>query len=314
MFFENIEDIDIPKSITGKVVIKLHMGEAGNTTHVTPEDVRVIFNKIRENGGDPFLFDTTTLYHHKRYTIEDYMQVANDHGFGDFPIVIGNDDNVEMIHGYGIPKELFEADAMLVLSHGKGHIITGFGGAIKNIGMGCVNKDGKRRIHNPDRPEHVPEKCKSCGACVEACSDNLISMDEDGNIKVNYLDCSGCGECVKACKFGAMIKDSESLAISFREFAVASKAVLSRFPKDKVFYVNVLKNITERCDCASDPGEIVCEDIGYLADNDPIRIDTESIRLIKEKKPGCLDFETWSLFEKKSREVLEGQKNLSEFG
>lgn len=313
MFYQNIEDIEIPKTITGKVVIKLHMGEAGNTTHVTPEDVRVIFEKIKANGGEPFLFDTTTLYQHKRYTREDYLQVAKDHGFGDFPVVIGSDDDVETIHGYGIPKELFEADAMLVLSHGKGHIITGFGGAIKNIGMGCVNKEGKRRIHTPDRPKHVSEKCARCGACIEACTDKLIRMNDDGNIKVNYLDCSGCGSCVKACNLEAMIKDPDSLEISFREFAIASKAALSGFSKEKVFYINVLKKITERCDCASDPGKIVCPDIGYLSDTDPIRIDAESIRLIKERKPDALDFGVWNLFEKASREVLENQKTLHEF-
>jgi len=313
LFHENIQDIEIPKSITGKVCIKLHMGESGNNTHVTPEDVKVIFDKVRANGGEPFLLDTTTLYRQRRYTKEDYMEVVREHGFGNFPVVIGSDDDVEMIHGYGIPREILEADALLVLSHGKGHLITAYGGAIKNIGMGCVNKDGKRRIHNPDRPTHISEKCTKCKACIEACPDELIKMDDDGNIKVNRLDCSGCGECVKACNFEAMIQDPESKDISFREFAIAAKAVLDQFPKEKVFYVTVLKNITKWCDCASDPGEIVCPDIGYLSDTDPIKIDADSIRLIKEKKPDALDFETWALFEKKSREVLGGQKDLEEF-
>jgi uncharacterized Fe-S center protein len=89
--------------------------------------------------------------------------------------------------------------------------------------------------------------------------------------------------------------------------------VLSRFPQERVFYVSVLKNITERYDCVSDSGRIVCPDIGYLSDSNPIRIDTESIRMIKERSPGCLDFGTWNLFEKISREVLESQKNLEEF-
>ena len=165
----------------------------------------------------------------------------------------------------------------------------------------------------PDRPKHVSGKCAGCCVCIEACPDNLIKKDDDGKIKVNYLDCSGCGACVKACNLEAMIKDPDSLDISFREFAIAAKAVLSLFPKEKVFYINTLKNITERCDCASDPGKIVCPDIGYLADTDPIRIDAESIRLIKEKKPDCLDFKAWELFEKASREVLEDQKSLQEF-
>jgi uncharacterized Fe-S center protein len=312
MFYERIEEVEIPKTITGRVAIKLHMGEAGNKTYVSPSDVRVIFEKIKANGGTPFLFDTTTLYEHRRYTVKSYHEVAKEHGFGGFPVVIGSDTAVKKVHGYGISRKFLEADAVVFLSHGKGHIFTAFGGAVKNIGMGCVNKDGKRRIHNPNQPKHVPEKCAKCGACVEACQENFIQMDDDG-VKVNHVNCAGCGACVKACKVGAMLANPESVENSFTQFAVAARAVLSQFPKDKIFYVTVLKNITKWCDCASDPGEIVCPDIGYLADTDPVRIDAEAIRLIKAKRPKALDFKTWNLFEKIAREVLENQKSLSHF-
>ena len=312
MFFERLEDIEIPKSITGRVVIKLHMGEAGNTTHISPEEVRIVFDKIKANGGEPFLFDTTTLYEHKRYTKESYMQVARDHGFGDFPVVIGSDDDVITVDGYGIPREL-KVDAMLVLSHGKGHIFTAFGGAVKNIGMGCVNKAGKRRMHNPNQPKHISEKCIKCGACMEACSDNFLHMNDEGEIEINHLNCAGCGQCVKACPTGAMVTDEDSVEKSFTQFAVGAKAVLSLFPGDKVFCITALRNITERCDCAPDPGKIVCPDIGYLAGTDPVELDAEAVRMIKEKAPDALEFKVWELFEKASREIIQGQKTLSEF-
>ena len=279
-------------------MIKLHMGETGSLkTRIQPEEVKVIVDKIRASGGEPFLFDTTTLYRRERYTKQKYLKFAKENGFADFEVVIGNDDDVKHVNGYGILNELLNADAMVVLSHAKGHVFTQYAGAIKNLGMGCVNKDGKRKIHMVSKPKWDKSKCTQCGACIKACEDGFVQLD-GGEITIDLRDCSGCGACVNACPTGAMWREQGSVEASFEKFNEAAKAVLDEFRNagKPVFYINVLKNITRYCDCAVDVGKIVCPDIGYLTGDSALKIDQESIKLIKEKSPNALDWKTIGLF------------------
>jgi hypothetical protein len=303
MFYESIEKI--PIDLTGKVAIKLHMGERGNKTHVSPEDVRILVERIEKNGGEPFLFDTTTLYPKARYTPEGYEEVAKENGFGEFRVVIARDDDYVKKDWVPIAKALLQAESLLVLTHGKGHLITGFGGAIKNLGMGCVVKRGKRIIHGVARPMYDESKCVKCLKCIDACINNLITYDSRKNKLIfNLKDCPGCGLCVEACKTKALRSREISLEESFELFSKAAKAVISLFDKNHIAYINVLKNITEFCDCCSDPGRIVCEDIGYLTGDNPLHLDSESVRLIKGRNPNALDFKRWELFERVAREYF----------
>ena len=301
MLYQKISDI--PISLRGRVAIKIHMGEKGNKTHISPQDVRIVFDKLKIQGCDPFLVDTTSLYQGGRSSPEGYAKVARENGFGDFPVVIARDEDCVVKGGFRIAKAILDVDSLLVLSHGKGHQITAYGGAIKNLGMGCMNKDSKSQIHSPSRPLSIPSKCRKCHACEKVCPCKAISVREDG-VHVNEKICAGCECCIETCPSGALKAQPGGMEKSFRLFSLAAKQVIDSFKPGRVAYITALKDITQYCDCRSDSGKIVCPDIGYLSGRTALEIDQEAIKLIKEKNPNALDFETWSIFEKEARKVF----------
>ena len=304
MLYQNISDVPIPR-LKGRVAIKVHMGERGNRTHISPLDVRIAFDKIKKMGCDPFLVDTTCLYQGPRNTPEGYATVAKENGFGDFPVTIARDEDYVIKGGIRIAKAVLNADSLVVLSHGKGHQLTAFGGAIKNLGMGCVNKYSKNQIHSPTIPEHISKKCKRCHACEKVCPCNAIHVTEDG-VDIEDSKCAGCQCCIETCPSGALKANPVGTEKSFRLFCEAAKHVIDSFPKERVVYITALKNITQFCDCRSDPGKIVCTDIGYLSCKSALEIDLEAVSLIKKKAPRSLDFKTWELFEMEAKRVFGG--------
>ncbi|UCD07727.1 MAG: DUF362 domain-containing protein [Candidatus Aenigmatarchaeota archaeon] len=292
MLYKNIGEI--PINLKGRVAIKLHMGDRGNKTHISPKDVSVLIEKIRAKGGDPYLVDTITLYPRERSTREGYLMVARENGFGDFPIVIARDDVFVEKDGFRIPKDIADADSLIVLSHATGHVLMGFAGAIKNLSIGCVNKYSKRRIHEPMRPLYDEGLCKKCGVCAEACKYGYIKLND--KVEINLKDCHGCRRCVRSCPTGAIHIGKKALENNFELFSESAKAVLSLFKPENVIYINVLKNITELCDCVKDSGDIVCRDMGYLTGKNPLKLDMETPELIRKQNPDTLDFKTWNLF------------------
>jgi uncharacterized Fe-S center protein len=299
MLYQKISDI--PLNLKGRVAIKIHMGEKGNKTHVSPEDVRVVFERLKRAGCDPFLIDTTSLYQGARNTAEGYAKVARENGFGSFPVVIARDEDYVVKGGFRIAKAILDADSLLVLSHGKGHEITAFGGAIKNLGMGCVNKQSKSQIHRPMTPNHISSKCRKCHACEKVCPCNAIHVSEKG-VDIDEKNCAGCECCIETCPSGALMSKPGSKEKSFRLFSLAAKHIIGSF--DRVAYITVLKNITQYCDCRSNAGKIVCQDIGYLSGKTALDIDLEAISLIRKKNPKALDFRTWDIFEKEAKRVF----------
>lgn len=297
MLYKNIRDI--PINLKGRVAIKLHMGDKGNKTHISPQDVSVLIEKIKANGGDPYLVDTTTLYPRERFTREGYLRVARENGFGDFPVVIARDEDCVERDGFEIPRDIADADSLLVLSHATGHIFTAFAGAIKNLGMGCVNKETKRKIHGPMRPVYDESLCKKCGVCVEACKYGYLKLND--KVTMNLGNCAGCGRCIEACPTSALHTAKNAMETSFELFAAGAKAALSMFRPENTICITALKNITKLCDCVQDTGEIVCRDMGYLTGNNPLMLDIETANMIKEQNPNALDFKTWDLFVKMAR-------------
>lgn len=283
---------DVPLKLKGRVAIKLHMGDEGTTTHISPSDVGVLVQKIESSGGEPFLVDTPVLYPGKRSTPEGYLEVARKNGFGRFKVVIS--EEYERVKGVEVAKDILEADSMLVLTHATGHISLGFGGAIKNLGMGGVSPDEKRKIHAPCRPKFDRSKCTACGACVEACVFGLLRLE--GGLKMMRRDCPACERCLDACKIGALSRPRGGKSKAFRLLTLAAKAVVSPFDSSEVAYITVLKNITRYCDCGKG-GPIICNDIGYLSGKDPLELDMEAIELIRQHNPVGLDFELCSRFE-----------------
>jgi uncharacterized Fe-S center protein len=288
---------DVPIKLMGSVAIKLHMGESGRGPPIPIEDVRIIFEKIRANGGRPFLIDTTVLYKSERHTQEGYLKVAKENGYGEFPIVIADDNLFIEKNGIKIAKQIVEADSLLVLSHATGHILTGYAGAMKNLGMGCVVKEGKKTVHWGTIPKHDGNRCRKCGACTKVCPRDLVSFDENMKIKIDYTYCGGCMRCIKACPAEAMFNPENGLEKSFETFAIAAKSVVTSFRKEDVMYLTVIKNITGLCDCSKTPGGPVCKDMGYLVEDGPLKIDQEAVRLITKENPRAINMETWKLFE-----------------
>jgi uncharacterized Fe-S center protein len=271
-------------AMAGQVVpVKLHMGEPGNPYIIRPELVRTVVSALRDAGARPYLFDTVVAYPGERSNKAGYEKVARRHGFSKETVgcdVVVGEEGVRVVESdvaFEVATELHHARFMLVLSHVKGHIQAGFGGAIKNLGMGGVTKASKRRIHHMSVPVRDAAKCTLCGLCADVCPDSAITVDSEWHI--DRAACEGCGKCVSACKAGAMSFERMSLA---EGLALSAKACVSG---KTVIYVSSLHNISESCDCDSRPGPIVCPDIGYLVGRDMAAIDAAALDLIDAARP-----------------------------
>lgn len=277
------------------VVLKLHFGEKGNKGFIKPEWVRPVVDFVKKEKGVPYLTDTNTIYRGQRGDGVSHLALAHGHGFRlektGAPVVISDGvrggDFVEVpvkgkhFEKVKIAKGIFDAHAMIVLSHTKGHILTGFGGAIKNLGMGCGSKGGKYEMHSAISPQVIEEKCAGCGACIIWCPGRALSLKE----RKIYLDagkCIGCGECIQACATGALEIpwDNSSKEVQERMVEYAAGAVLGKH----VCYVNYMHFISKHCDCfQTDSEQPLLDNLGILVSSDPVAIDQASIDIINKK-------------------------------
>ena len=273
-----------------KVPLKLHMGEPGNTCHVSPSIVKLVVQSLLAVGARPFLFDTTVAYPGPRASRDGYIKAARQNGFEEkdmgCTIVIG-EAGIEVTQGansFEVAEEVHYCTHMVVVSHVKGHCQAGFGGAIKNLGMGGVTKKAKKAIHRMSVPAHSPERCDLCGSCVEACPAGAILVDD--RWRYDSDACEGCGKCVPACPAGALGHQSMDLQ---KALALSAQACIRG---KRVLYVNALVNIAANCDCDRDPGPIICPDIGYLASDELAAIDRASLDLVHSVKPRVFEERT----------------------
>jgi hypothetical protein len=261
------------------VAIKLHVGELGNPYYVQPFFVHEIARKVKEAGGKPFLTDSNTYYHALRNNAYDHAITALTNGFNMAPFIVADglrSENYRTVKTRGILDEIevsgaiAEADAMIVISHNKGHELSGFGGAIKNLGMGCTPATGKLRQHRTVGLEIDTSKCTGCGKCKETCEMHLPEIIEGKAQNTSPL-CMRCPMCIEACPMHAIkFTNKQNLC---RALASAAYGVLSTFKKGKVSYVSFAKDITQYCDCLPNPGEIMMKDIGIFASDSPVSID-----------------------------------------
>ena len=261
------------------VAVKLHVGELGNPYYVQPFFVHQIVKKIEEAGGKPFLTDSNTYYLANRNNAFDHMETAKINGFGFAPFIAADglrSESGRLTKTKGILKEIevsgaiAEADAMVVVSHDKGHALSGFGGAIKNLGMGCTTRQGKLRQHRTVGLKINEASCSGCGLCRKVCE---LSLPEIVGKKAKNVskECMRCPVCMEACPKGAIkLLHKENLG---KALASAAYGVLSTFKKDKVSFVSFAENITQFCDCVPSPGHIVMKDIGIFASDSPVSVD-----------------------------------------
>lgn len=276
-----------------EVAIKLHFGEEGNTGFVKPEYVREVCRRAIEKRASPLLSDTNTLYRGRRLTTEDHIKIAYEHGFTKdatgAELVIADDKreggtadiriNGRFIQVAKIATFFLQADAIVGIAHFKGHIMTGFGGALKNIGMGCASRKGKLAQHSDISPYVIVETCTGCGACEDVCPAHAISIIE----KKSHLDsgkCIGCASCIAACKYNSIEVNWESGGDTIQEKMVEyAKAVLLG-KKEKAAFINFAVKITKECDCLAKDDPKISPDVGILASLDPVSIDKASYDLV----------------------------------
>ncbi len=279
----------------GLVAIKLHFGETGNTAYVRPIFVRKVVSKVEALGANPFLTDANTLYAGTRGESVSHIRTAIQNGFAysvvGAPIIIADGlrggsyarvrVNLEHIKTAYIGQEVVNADALISIAHFKGHELGGFGGTIKNVGMGCAARRGKLDQHSDLSPKVKRKKCVGCGDCVAHCSQKAISLMEE-KARINPKKCIGCGECIIVCPQEAIaIQWSQDIELFQKKMVEYTVAVL-RNKIDRALFLNFLTDISPACDCYGHADAPIVQDIGILASSDPVAIDQAGVDLVNE--------------------------------
>jgi len=282
-------------SAGNSVAVKLHMGELGNISYLRPVFVRRLVDLVKRRGGRPFVTDTVALYPGGRTTEREYLSTAAVNGYVEgsvgAPIVIADgdgDDGVPLpvrrrlpgcdLREVGIASGIDEADFLLVLSHVKGHMITGFGGAVKNLAMGCVTREAKKEQHRVNPPLLDNAHCDGCQACVGVCPAKALSVRKGKPVRQTGK-CIFCSTCLFACDAGALQWERDNKERFQLYLAHAASVVMDRF-RGRIGFINFLQDITPCCDCAAPAGGALVPDIGILASLDPVAIDRASLDLI----------------------------------
>lgn len=258
----------------------MHFGEPGNDLAFKPEDVKPVVAGLHSLGCQPLLLDSPVAYFSPRGTVVGYEMVVKLKGFNKLAKCRISNAGVPVTtkdYTAEVVRELTEAKNVLVLTHVKGHGGTGFGGAIKNLGMGGVTKETKVLEHAICKPV-VGEQCVGCGTCVTVCPGGAIKI-VGGKAQINLKSCWGCSVCEYACPTKSMLPQKATFDDLLGQ---AAAAVISKMPAN-TFYINVLKNIARDCDCSGNSGGRVLEDIGVLFSDNPVAIDKASLDLINEK-------------------------------
>jgi uncharacterized Fe-S center protein len=299
--YKKIEDLLDRVKIDTKVrkndltAIKLHFGEHGNTAYLRPVFLRTIVDKVKAAGGKPFLTDTNTLYTGSRSDSVNHLTTAVLNGF-DYsctgaPLIIAdglrgaNGRKIaiagEVLKEASIAKEIVDADSMIVVTHFKAHEISGIGGSLKNVGMGCATREGKLVQHSTVAPK-VRETCKGCKFCLDYCPAQAICMEEK-QASINGKKCIGCGECILVCPYHAIeIQWNESPDIFQKKMVEYALAALQSKEK-RVVFLNFLMQISPACDCYAHNDSPIVRDIGILASTDPVAIDAASADLVNSE-------------------------------
>ncbi len=277
-----ITDIDMDGKF---VAIKMHFGELGNLSYLRPNYAKAVADVVKECGGKPFLTDCNTLYPGSRKNALEHLDCANINGFNTITtgcqIIIGDglrgtDDitvpvrNGEYCKEAYIGRAVMDADIFISLTHFKGHESTGFGGAIKNIGMGCGSRAGKMQQHNSGKPIVHDYLCRGCRRCAKECGSDAITY-ENGKAVINQDICKGCGRCIGACVFDAIENQNwNANEILGRKMAEYSQAVCDGRP---TFHISLVRDISPNCDCHGENDAPILPDVGIFASFDPVALD-----------------------------------------
>lgn len=282
--------------------VKIHFGEAGVTGFVSPLWVRPIVLFLRKLGARPFLTDTATLYVGNRGEAASHAMQAAQHGFDPLllqaPVIIADglrsQNQVDVpfsgrhFHQAHLAGDILAADSLLTVSHFKGHELSGIGGALKNLAMGCATRQGKMHQHGCLGPQVHVEKCKGCESCVQVCATHALALDGNRKIVFNPELCVGCGACFHACTKGCLTVDWKTDVALFveRMMEYAAAVVRSRKREGSCAHLSFVMQVTPQCDCAGYSDRPICPDIGVLASLDPVALDQACLDLVNQAE--CL--------------------------
>ena len=281
------------------VAIKLHFGELGNISYLRPNYARAVVDLVKEMGGKPFLTDCNTMYPGSRKNALEHLECAWQNGFTPLtvgcPILIGDglkgtDDIAVPVAGGEYVKEarigraIMDADVFISLTHFKGHEMTGFGGTIKNIGMGCGSRAGKTEQHSSGKPHIIEDKCRGCKRCMKECANGgLVFNEATRKMTVDQTHCVGCGRCLGACNFDAIAFDNDHAnEILNRRMAEYTKAVVDGRPN---FHVSLIVDVSPNCDCHCENDAPILPNIGMFASFDPLALDQACVDACMASEP-----------------------------
>ena len=279
-----IEKLDLEGKF---VAIKMHFGELGNISYLRPNYARAVADVVKELGGKPFLTDCNTMYPGSRKIDLEHLECAWENGFTPLtvgcPIIIGDGlkgtDDIdvpvqggEYVKTAKIGRAVMDADVFISLTHFKGHEMTGFGGAIKNIGMGCGSRAGKTDQHSSGKPHITPDLCRGCRRCQKECANRGLVFDEETRkMHVDQDNCVGCGRCLGSCNFDAISFDNDAANELLNcRMAEYTKAVVDGRPN---FHISLIVDVSPNCDCHGENDIPILPDIGMFASFDPLALD-----------------------------------------
>ncbi len=292
-----------------KVMIKTHFGNWGNTNYLRPAYVRKVVDLVKEEGGHPYVTETCGLGYGAggtyggRTTAPEYMSMAALNGFSEAtlgaPVLMadgywGNDVHRVEIDGtvvdfVDVAAATLDADVVIILTHAKGHGLSGLGGTLKNLGIGLVGKSGKSKMHTLGDVKVDPKKClgPDCSLCLKVCPVRCISMNDVATIDQDLcIDCLHCrGVCTRDAKAGAITvtwRTPKDQAIRFVENAMG---VIDSVGRDRFYYFNLTIDVSDKCDCWNVGAPLMVHDIGIFGSRDPLAIDQATLDAINSSTP-----------------------------
>ena len=267
------------------VAIKMHFGEPGNLAFLRPNWAKTVADFVKERGGKPFLTDCNTLYVGGRKNGLDHLDTAMLNGFNPMTtgcqVIIadgikGNDEvevpveGGEYVKNAKIGRAVMDADVFISLTHFKGHESAGFGGTLKNIGMGCGSRAGKMEQHNAGKPHVVQKHCVGCKMCTKICAHDAISV-QDRKAAIDHSKCVGCGRCIAVCARNAItVNIDESNTNLSRKISEYAKAVVDGRP---CFHISLIIDVSPNCDCRAENDAAIVPNVGMFASFDPVALD-----------------------------------------
>jgi len=279
-----------------RVPIKAHFGEEGNATYLKPWHYDGIIDFLEEKGIETCFMETCVLYGGQRFKRELHQKTAERHGFTRIPVVFADGEHGEDFSEVKIDKRHFKSfkvgkafldhDRIIVVSHFKGHGLAGFGGAMKQLGMGFAAKGGKLAMHMGEKPRIKARACKRCEACKKRCHEDALVIDEKP--RSDRSRCGGCGACVSACPHGAISIISLASVLKFLGIGnpfiekLMEGAYAAQLGKRNV-YINFAKDITAGCDCEPKRMKPLIGDVGVFASTDPVAIDKACYDMVKAR-------------------------------